>query len=223
MLQPRPALGYAMVAVAATLFGINGTVSKVVLASGVNSGQLTEVRCAGALVGMTLIALTRPGSLRLRVGEVPLLAALGLGLAVVQWSYFYAIHRLPIGEALLIQFVAPLIVALWARFAFHEPVRRRLWVALVLSLSGLVLIVELWRGKVDGLGIASAGIACLADEIGDDPQIRFGVGSCGELDAGGGEARAHFATPSFASIAPARSSLRRRSPAIRTRSRPSWT
>jgi len=33
MLQPRPALGYAMVAVAATLFAVNGTVSKVVLAA----------------------------------------------------------------------------------------------------------------------------------------------------------------------------------------------
>jgi len=156
MLQPRPALGYAMVAVAATLFGINGTVSKVVLASGVNSGQLTEVRCAGALVGMTLIALTRPGSLRLRVGEVPLLAALGLGLAVVQWSYFYAIHRLEIGIALLIQFVAPLLVALWARFVFHEAARRRIWAALALSLGGLALIVEVWHGRrLSGPGIAA--------------------------------------------------------------------
>ncbi len=34
---PRPALGYAMVAVAATLFAVNGTVSKVILGSGINS------------------------------------------------------------------------------------------------------------------------------------------------------------------------------------------
>src|SRR5437773_11279867 len=101
MLQPRPALGYAMVAVAATLFAVNGTVSKVVLGSGVSSGELSEVRCAGALVGLTLIAVaTRPGSLRLRLGELPLVASLGVGLALVQWSYFFAIHRLEIGIAL---------------------------------------------------------------------------------------------------------------------------
>ena len=51
--------------------------------------QLTEVRCAGALVGLTLIAFaTRLGSLPLQRSELPLLAALGIsGLALVQWSY----------------------------------------------------------------------------------------------------------------------------------------
>jgi len=144
MLQPRPALGYAMVAVAATLFAVNGTVSKVVLASGISSGELTEVRCAGALIGMALIAAaTRPESLRIGLADLPLLAALGVGLALVQWSYFFAIHRLDIGIALLIQYVAPILVALWARFVFHERVRSRIWAALALSLAGLTLIVEI--------------------------------------------------------------------------------
>jgi drug/metabolite transporter (DMT)-like permease len=163
MVQPRPALGYAMVAVAATLFALNGTVSKVVLASGIGSGELTEVRCAGALVGLALIAaLTRPASLHIRVGELPLLVALGIGLALVQWSYFFAIHRLDIGIALLIQYIAPILVALWARFVFHEPVRRRIWVALVLSLAGLTLIVEIWHGgRLSGPGVAACLVAAV--------------------------------------------------------------
>jgi len=163
MLQPRPALGYAMVAVAATLFAVNGTVSKVVLGSGISSGELTEVRCAGALVGMALIALaTRPGSLRLGLGELPLVAALGVGLALVQWSYFFAIHRLEIGIALLLQYLAPILVALWARFVFHEAVRRRIWAALALSLAGLTLIVEIWHGgSLSGAGVAASLLAAL--------------------------------------------------------------
>jgi drug/metabolite transporter (DMT)-like permease len=157
MLQPRPALGYAMVAVAATLFGVNGTVSKVVLGSGISSGQLTEVRCAGALSGPT-----RPGSLRLRLAELPLLAALGVGLALVQWSYFFAIHRLDIGIALLIQYIAPILVALWARFVFHEEVRRRIWAALALSLTGLALIVEIWHGgRLSRPGVAACVVAAV--------------------------------------------------------------
>jgi drug/metabolite transporter (DMT)-like permease len=163
MLQPRPALGYAMVAVAATLFGVNGTVSKVVLGSGISSGQLTEVRCAGALIGLALVAAaTRPGSLRLRFAELPLLAALGVGLALVQWSYFFAIHRLDIGIALLIQYVAPILVALWARFVFHEEVRRRIWAALALSLAGLALIVEIWHGgRLSRPGVAACVVAAV--------------------------------------------------------------
>ncbi|MFL5946027.1 MAG: EamA family transporter [Gaiellaceae bacterium] len=163
-MTPQPALGYAMVAAAATLFAVNGTVSKVILDAGIDSQQLTEVRCAGAFVGLTLIALAlRPASLRVARRDLPLLIALGVGgLALVQWSYFYAIHRVAIGIALVIQFVGPLLVALWARFVYDEPVRRRIWVALALALAGLVLIVELWEAdRPDAAGLAAAGVAAL--------------------------------------------------------------
>src|SRR2546426_6390647 len=164
MVQPRPALGYAMVAIAATLFAVNGTVSKVILGSGISSGHLTAMRCAGSVIGLTLIALaTRPRSLRVRASDLPVLVPLGIGLAVVQWAYFFAIHRLEIGIALLIQFVAPLFVALWARFVFHEPVRRRIWAALALSLAGLTLIVEIWHGgRLSGPGVAAAVLAAIS-------------------------------------------------------------
>ena len=161
---PRPALGYAMVALAAALFAVNGTVSKVILGSGISAQQLTEVRCAGALVGLTLIALaTRPSSLRLRSTELPLLLALGVGgLALVQWAYFFAIHRVEIGIALVIQFVGPILVALWARFVYGERVRRRIWLALALALTGLVLIVELWKAhRPNGAGLAAAAVAAV--------------------------------------------------------------
>ncbi len=164
MVQPRPVVGYAMVAIAATLFAVNGSVSKVILGAGISSGQLTEVRCAGSLIGLALIAVaTRPRSLGVRAAELPLLIALGIGLALVQWAYFFAIHRLDIGIALLIQFVAPILVALWARFVFHEPVRRRIWAALALSLAGLMLIVEIWHGgRLSGPGVAACVLAAIS-------------------------------------------------------------
>jgi drug/metabolite transporter (DMT)-like permease len=158
------ATGYAMVALAATLFAINGTVSKVILGSGIDSQQLTEVRCAGALVGLMLITLaTRPKALPLRRDELPLIVALGVGgLAIVQWSYFFAIHRLEIGIALVIQFVGPILVALWARFVYHERVRARIWLALALALAGLTLIVELWQSdRPDTAGLVAAAVAAV--------------------------------------------------------------
>jgi drug/metabolite transporter (DMT)-like permease len=122
------------------------------------------VRCAGAFIGLTLIAVAmRPGSLRAHAGDLPLLIALGIGLAVVQWSFFFAIHRLDIGIALLIQYVAPILVALWARFVFHEHVRRRIWAALALSLAGLTLIVEIWHGgRLNGPGLAASVLAAIS-------------------------------------------------------------
>jgi drug/metabolite transporter (DMT)-like permease len=154
--ERRPAIGYAMALSAGTLFALNGTVSKVILKSGLSSLRLTEVRCTGALIGLALILLaTRPESLRTNRRELLYLAAFGVfGVALVQLFYFLAIHRLEIGVSLLIQYLGPLLVALFARFVMKEPVRRRLWAALALALGGLTLVVDLWHGvSLDGLGV----------------------------------------------------------------------
>jgi len=146
-----------MVLTAATLFAFNGTVAKVVLSSGLSSLRLTEARCTGALVGLSLVLLaTRPESLRATRGELAFLAVFGVcGVALVQLFYFLAIHRLAIGVSLVIQYIGPLLVALWARFVAKEHVRRRIWAALVLALGGLTLVVDLWGGvSLDGLGVA---------------------------------------------------------------------
>src|SRR5919197_674418 len=105
-----------MVFLASTLFAINGAVSKVIQEAGLSSARLTQVRSTGAFVGFALVvALTNRRTLRLRAREVPLLVVFGVcGLAFVQWLYFIAIHRLAIGIALLLQYLAPLLVALWA-------------------------------------------------------------------------------------------------------------
>ena len=162
--ERRPLLGYTMVLTAAALFAINGTVSKVILESGLSSLRLSQVRSTGALVGLVaVLAVVNPRSLRVARAELPLLVAFGIcGLALVQWLYFVAIHRLEIGIALLIQYLAPLLVALWAQFVMHEHVRRRIWIALALALTGLTLVVELWNGlALDALGVMAAlGAAC---------------------------------------------------------------
>jgi len=160
----RPALGYAMVLAAATLFAVNGVVSKVILSSGLSALRLTEVRLTGAAVLLLAgLALTRRRLLELRRREIPFFLLFGIGgLALVQLTYFLAIRRLEIGIALLLQYLAPLIVALWARFGERNPVRRRIWIALALALAGLALVVDLWRGtNLDGVGVAAALAAAL--------------------------------------------------------------
>jgi drug/metabolite transporter (DMT)-like permease len=162
--ERRPAAGYAMVVAAACLFGLNGTVSKIVLGSGLSSLRLTEIRCTGALAGMLAIVLaTQAERLRPSRRELAFLACFGVfGVAFVQLFYFLALRRLEVGVALVIQYLGPLLVALWARFVLKEHVRRRIWVALALALIGLSLVVDLWRGvSLDGLGVAYCLIAAV--------------------------------------------------------------
>ena len=170
----RRTLGYAMVVTSALLFGLNGTVSKVMLLGGMPAQELTELRSTGAFLGLLAIVLvTRPSTLRVPWRELPVIAAYGiLGVAATQWLYFVAIKRLPVGIALLLEFTAPLLVALWARFVRHEPVRRRVWLALALSLSGLAVVAEVWGGlRLDGLGVAAgitaAFVLCLYFVLGE--------------------------------------------------------
>jgi drug/metabolite transporter (DMT)-like permease len=163
--ERRPAVGYAMVISAALLFALNGTVSKVVLQSGISSLELTQVRATGAFAGFALLlAATRRESLRLTRRELPYLVVFGIaGVALVQWLYFVSIARLPIGIALLIEYIAPILIAIWAWAVFKEAIRRRIWVALVLAIVGLSIVVEAWSGlSLDGLGVAASLAAAVA-------------------------------------------------------------
>jgi drug/metabolite transporter (DMT)-like permease len=164
-LDERAGLGYLMVAVAATLFAVNGTISKVVLGSGLSPLELTQIRSSGAALGF-LVFLLLFARRRLRVGrrELLFLAVFGItGVAFVQWLYFVAIEHLPVGIALLIQFTGPLLVALFARFVYHERIRRRVWLALVFCLTGLAVVVEAWAGiAFSTVGITAASGAAFA-------------------------------------------------------------
>ncbi|HEX6887575.1 MAG TPA: DMT family transporter, partial [Candidatus Nanopelagicales bacterium] len=105
----RPALGYALYLTAALLFGINGTVSKVLLQAVDDAARVSQLRVTAAfLLLLVVVALTNPQGLRLRGAELGPVAAYGiLGVAMTQWLYFVAITRMPIGIALLIEFTAP--------------------------------------------------------------------------------------------------------------------
>ena len=162
----RPRLGAAMTLTAACLWAINGAVSKVILVStGISALRLTELRataaCAGLAIGLLVVAGER---LRFTRREIPLLVFYGIcGFALVQWLYFVSIEYLPIGIALLIEFTGPVLVALWVRLVWREPVRRRVWAALALALLGLGLVAEVWQGFVlDAVGVAAALGAAVA-------------------------------------------------------------
>jgi drug/metabolite transporter (DMT)-like permease len=157
-----PALGVGLVVLGAACFTINAGVSRVALRAGVEPAMLTTIRITGTFVVLLAVAvLFRRTALRPPPGRLLLLLVVhGLvGVAALQWVYFVAIDRLPIGMALLLEYQAPVLVALWARFGQGEQVRPRLWLGLALALGGLAAATEVWDGaKFDRIGVA-AGLA----------------------------------------------------------------
>jgi drug/metabolite transporter (DMT)-like permease len=142
--------------VAAALFALNGTISKSILLTGFDSARLSQLRVTAAfMILLAFVAIRRRSALRLGRPEIPILLAYGiLGVAMTQYLYFVSISRLPVGIALLIEFTAPIMVALWFRFGMHQPTRRTVWLALVIALVGLAMVGQVWLGfTLDGIGV----------------------------------------------------------------------
>ncbi|WP_116450725.1 EamA family transporter [Blastococcus litoris] len=162
---PRPALGYALTLAAAGFFAVNGTVSTLALQAGIPPTRLTALRCTGAAVALLVVlALVAPQRLRVTWRELPFLAVFGVvGVALTQYLYYVAIGRMPVGIALVFEMTAPVFIALYVWLVRKEQVRSRLWLALLLSLSGLVFVAEVWQdgGSLDPIGVGAALLAAL--------------------------------------------------------------
>jgi len=158
-------IGYTLYLLGSLAFAFNGTVSKAILLSGLDSARLSQLRVTGAfLFLLVFVAINRPHRLRIERAEwLPLIAYGVLGVAMTQYLFFVALQYLPVGVALLIEFTAPVFVALWFRFVVKEPTRRMVWLALLIAILGLALVAEVWRGfSFDAVGLIAALGAALA-------------------------------------------------------------
>ena len=114
----NPALGVGLVVLGAVCFTVNAGVSRVALRAGVDPAMLTTVRVTFTfLVLLAVAACFRRSALRPPSGPMSCSSSCTaiVGVAGLQWSYFVAIDRLPVGMALLLEYQAPVLVALWAR------------------------------------------------------------------------------------------------------------
>lgn len=161
-------IGYGLVVGGAALFVVNAGVSRVAMRAGIDPALLTTLRTTGsALLFLAFAVVADRTALRLPRGrELAALVLLGVvGVAGVQWTYNIAIDRIPVGMALLLEYLAPVLVVLWARFVQKQQVRRTMWIAVAMTLTGLALVAQIAEGLAfDGLGmLAGLGAAvCFA-------------------------------------------------------------
>lgn len=149
----------------ALVFSFNGVISTVVL-DHMSAFRLTQIRCVGAfLILLIVTALREPASLRTTRAELPRLAAYGVvGFAGVQSGYFLGIQRgVPLSLVLLIEFSAPIWIALWIKYVRKAYVPTSMWLAIALSLVGLTLLAQVWKGlTLDGIGLLASLFSAFA-------------------------------------------------------------
>jgi threonine/homoserine efflux transporter RhtA len=139
-------------------------IAKIAFDRGVSPVRMAEARVAVALgfLGVLLLWLRRD-LLRPPPGTFVPMVLFGACVAGVNGAYYVAIDRLPVGVAISIQYVGPvLLLGLAALSGLNRP-RRVAWVAGLLSVGGAVLVSEAFRGlaTVDARGLMAAVMAAL--------------------------------------------------------------
>lgn len=86
-------------------------------------------------------------------------------------SYFSAIDRLPLGDAVLITYSSPLLVGVMSAYVTGERPSRRTWGALLLGMAGLALVV----GPISGEDPVGVGLALLAAFFAADAYLAIRV------------------------------------------------
>ncbi|CAL9640636.1 hypothetical protein SUDANB105_06338 [Streptomyces sp. enrichment culture] len=153
-------LGLGLALASAVAFGGSGVAAKPLIEAGLDPLHVVWLRVTGAALVMLPLAVRHRALLRRRPA---LLAGFGLlAVAGVQACYFAAISRIPVGVALLVEYLAPALVLGWVRFVQRRPVTRAAALGVVLAVGGLACVVEAWSGlRFDALGLLLAlGAAC---------------------------------------------------------------
>lgn len=150
---------YGMVALAATLWGTVGVMTKMLYAWDVSPWSLIFFRAFIGAVGCGLVILVANRSwLQVDRQELPFLALYGFVSTSIFFAvYLYTISVTTVAVAVVLLYTAPVFAAVMARFAFGEAITLQKSVALLLCFAGCVLMAGLLSEQtaVSLLGIAT--------------------------------------------------------------------
>jgi drug/metabolite transporter (DMT)-like permease len=158
--------GYLYILIGTTLWGVSSVVAKSLFIIGLPPAELVQIRLTLATLTLLLILLIFDRN-RMIVSwkDLPYFLVLGfVGVAGVQFTYYYTISKIHVGPAVLIQYLSPVWIALYA-FIFHkEPLTKGKIAALLLALLGCYFTVGGYRMdllRLNRIGIVSGLISSL--------------------------------------------------------------
>lgn len=157
--------GYLAVIAAASMWGIGGSAAKALFNQNITPFLLVKIRLTLAFLLMVigLICYNRRLLLIPR-RDIAYFAVLGTGgMALLQFFYFYTISLTNVATAVFLQYLAPVLMAVYA--TVFEKVRlgwnRGLAVGLA-TLGGLLIMLNTGGAAISKLGIVSGLLAAFA-------------------------------------------------------------
>jgi len=164
MSTDNPVRGALLVSGAALMFASMGGLIRVVSAQMPNE-QVVFFRNLFGLLVLVPILWQRGGRIELKTAHPGLHLVRSLFGLAAMYCFFYALSILPLADAVLLNFTAPLFIPFVAILWLGEGVGGRLWAAIVIGFSGVLLILKPGSGLYGGaalIGLASGAFAAVA-------------------------------------------------------------
>lgn len=155
--HPGSALAGVGIALASSaVFGLSGSFAKSLLEAGWTPGSAVAVRMVGAAVVLFLPAafMLRGRWDQLRKNWKTIVLFGLIGVAGCQLFYFNAVASLSVGVALLLEFLAPVLIVLWLWLTSRKLPRPATIAGTVLAVAGLMLVLDVFGPvKLDVAGV----------------------------------------------------------------------
>lgn len=140
---PVPRRGYLCVAAAALMWAVSGSSAKYLFEHGMTPFHLVQLRLT---IGIGLLflwlLLFKRSLLRVARGDILYFAVLGItGMAMVQFTYLLTISKIKVAAAILLQYLAPVLIALHAVLFARETLTRATILAAGAATVGCYLVV----------------------------------------------------------------------------------
>jgi drug/metabolite transporter (DMT)-like permease len=154
-LLKRPALGYLLVAVAASSWGAWPLILR---HAPMEPALQAAIFMAAVTVGGIPFLLRDRFRVKRRAADWLALGWLGIGDAANTALFFAAYQRTSVAIAVLTHYLAPILVAVLAPFVLREKARERTFLAVFIAFSGLVLLLEPWRTSLSASDVVGGAL-----------------------------------------------------------------
>ncbi|MFC1859665.1 DMT family transporter [Thermodesulfobacteriota bacterium] len=150
--------GYFYVILAAVLWAISGSSAKFLFNHGISPFQLVQLRITIAAVFLFLWLIIRfPSLLKIARRDILYFMIFGIvGMAAVQFTYLYAISKINVAAAILLQYLAPSLIVLHSVIFAGEKPNAMVLLSLAGATFGCYLVVGAYN--LDLLKMNLAGV-----------------------------------------------------------------
>ena len=135
--------GYLYVLIGSTLWGVSSVVAKSLFNIGLPPIELVLLRLTLSTLALFLFLLFfDPEKIIISFRDLPYFLILGFaGVVGVQFTYYYTISKIQVGPAILLQYIQPVWVSIYAFLFQREPITKGKIASLFLAVLGCYFVV----------------------------------------------------------------------------------